>query len=264
MKGGLTMILAIDMGNTQTEIGLIEGTELLLTDRIATDTSRTEIEYAALFHTIMDLHGVDTSKVTGAIISSVVPPLIGIIREAVFRVFHLNPLVVGPGVKNGLKIRIDDPRTLGADLVVDSVGALSLAKPPLIVIDMGTATTIAYIDEDSTYRGGVIVPGARIAINALTEKTSMLPRISLEAPQMVIGTNTIDAMKSGAVFGQASMIDGMIDRIIDETGSSPHIIATGGISGSIVPYCRHSITISKELMIIGLYEIYKRNRPDEA
>ncbi|MDO4620121.1 MAG: type III pantothenate kinase [Lachnospiraceae bacterium] len=253
------MILAIDMGNTHIELGLVDDQGILMSERIKTDTNKTTTEYAVLLHTIFQIHQIDVKSIEGAIISSVVPPVVNLLRDAVKTVTGKTPLIVGPGVKNGLRLMIDNPKQLGSDFVVDAVGAIERYGAPLIIIDMGTATTYTYIDETKAFRGGTIMPGVRISLDALVSGTAQLPRISLDAPEHVVGTNTIASMSSGIVFGQASMLDGMIDRICDEMQVDAPVIATGGLSKLIVPHCRHKITIDHELMLHGLKIIYDRN-----
>ncbi len=254
------MLLAIDMGNTQIEIGILNGEKLMVSERLSTDLRKTESEYAVLLHTIFEIYAIDQNAIDGAIISSVVPPLTATIKHAVEKVAGVRPLIVGPGVKNGLKIMIDDPRTLGADIVVDSIGAINSVGAPVIVIDMGTATTITYVDEEECYRGGAYIPGLSVATNALVSATSKLQKIEYEAPEHVVATNTADALKSGAIYAQASMLDGMIDRISREMQTKPHVIATGGLAELVVPYCEHEITLDKELMLKGLKIIYDKNK----
>lgn len=226
---------------------------------MASDTLKTEHEYAVLMKQILELDNIDISTVEGGIISSVVPPLTGTLKKAIQRVTGHKPMVVGAGIKTGLNILIDNPAQLGSDLAVSAVAALNEYKPPIIAVDMGTATTIMVIDKNGSFLGGPIIPGVALSMNALASKTSQLPKVSIEAPKKVIGTNTIDSMKSGAVFGAASMLDGMIDRIEEEIGMSATVVATGGLSGSIVPYCKHEIICDDDLLLKGLAIIYEKN-----
>ena len=257
------MLLAIDMGNSHIEVGLIDGSRLMMSEYLGTDPLKTAAEYAISLHTILEIRGIDRSAITGAIISSVVPQLTFTLKQAVRTVTGITPLVVGPGVKNGLKIRIEDPKTLGADMVVGAVGAIEQYGYPLIVIDMGTATTMSSIDEHADFRGGVIIPGVQVSLEALVEKTSQLPRIPLSAPCHAIGTSTVASMQSGIIYGQASMIDGMIARFREEMTGDVRVVATGGLAGVIVPYCREKIILDPELMIKGLQVIYERNTKGE-
>ena len=254
------MIIALDTGNTNIVIGIVEDDRILFSARVATDHQKTEHEYAVFFRNIMLMHGINRHDITGGIISSVVPQVTDILKRAVMICCEVEPLVVGPGIKTGLNILIDNPRQLGSDLVVDAVAALAEYKPPLIILDLGTASTMSVVDAKGNYRGGVIIPGVRISLDALASRASQLQNISLEAPPHVIGTNTIDCMKSGLVFGQASMFDGMIDRIEEELGEKATVIATGGLARPIMTQCRHKILIDDDLLIKGLVQIYKKNQ----
>ncbi len=256
------MILAIDMGNTNIVIGCVDEEKVLFEERLATDLSKTELEYVVIFKTVLELYGIEKEKVTGAIISSVVPQLVNIIKSAVYKLIKVDPMVVGPGVKTGLNILMDEPRRVGSDLIVDAVAAINNYGTPLIVIDMGTATTMSVIDRKGNYIGGVIMPGIRVSVDSLVSRTAQLQRISLDAPDKVIGKNTINCMKSGVVYGNASCIDGMIDRLADEMGealSDIKVIATGGLARVILPECRHNIIQDDELLLKGLKIIYDKN-----
>lgn len=254
------MIIAVDIGNTNIVVGGIEADNVLFTERISTRTNKTELEYALDFKLIFELHHVADAQIEGSIISSVVPPLSNIMKTALAKLLSKEPLVVGPGVKNGLSIRIDNPAQLGSDLVVTAAAAIAAYQVPSIVIDMGTATTFSVINSKRQYIGGAIVPGAVVALNSLSSQTSQLPFISLEAPKQVIGSNTIDCMKSGSLFGNAAMIDGMIRRIRTELGENAIVLATGGIAPAILPYCEEKISYEPDLMLKGLALIYKKNQ----
>ena len=253
------MILALDVGNTNIVLGCIDDKNIIYEARIATDNRKTEYQYAVEFRSMLDIAGIDRAKITGAMMSSVVPPLISILKRAVELVAGCTPLVVGPGVKTGLNIMIDNPAQLGSDQVVDAIAALNEYRPPLIILDMGTATTVSVIDKKRNYLGGMIIPGVKISQESLTTSTSQLPKISIEAPKKVIGTNTVDCMKSGAIFGNAAMVDGVIDRIENELGEKTTVIATGGLAESIIPFCRRNIIIDDQLLIKGLKIIYDKN-----
>lgn len=254
------MILAIDMGNTNIEIGCVDDEKILFTERVSTDRRKTELEYAVLIKTILELRGVNAEKIDGAILASVVPPLTKIIGTAVEKVAGMKPMTVGAGLRSGINLKMDNPGSVGADLVVDSVAALKVYGAPCIVIDMGTATTITVVDRGGNYIGGVILPGVVVSVDSLANQTSQLPHISLEAPKKVIGKNTVDCMKSGIVFGQAAMLDGMIDRFEEELGYSCKVVATGGLSKVIVPHCRKDVILDPMLMMKGLKIIYDKNR----
>lgn len=254
------MILAVDMGNTHTEVGIVDGDRIAATSRIATDLKKTETEYAALLYMILTVRKISPDKVEGAVISSVVPSLTHVLKEAVKLTIGKKPLVVGPGIRNGLKIAIDDPKTLGADMVVDAVGGIKIYGSPLVIIDMGTATTITVVDKEGVFRGGAIVPGVKLSLEALAHGTSQLPMIGLESPGRAVGTNTIECMKSGIIYGQAALLDGMIDRMREEMGCEAKVVATGGLARVVIPYCRHEIILDNELMIKGLKLIYDMNK----
>lgn len=253
------MLLALDVGNTNICIGCIKGEEILFTGRLSTDHSKTADEYAISFNSIIRLYGYQAADIDGSIISSVVPPLNQTLKDAVNRLTGTTPLLVGPGVKSGLNILLDNPAQTGSDLVVDAVAAIAQYPKPLIIIDMGTATTVSVVNEQGGYMGGLILPGVRISQDTLTGRTSQLPRISLEAPPHVIGRNTIDCMKSGAIYGQAAMLDGLVERIEEELGQKTTVIATGGLAGCIVPYCKREIIYDNNLLLKGLRIIYEKN-----
>ena len=253
------MILTIDIGNTNIELGVVDEQGIVFQERISTDIDRTELEYAVLIKNALEVHGLTGDEITGSIMSSVVPPLVHIIKSAIKKLIGITPMVVGAGLKTGLDIKIDNPKTLGADIVVDSVAAKEIYGAPCIVIDMGTATTITVISKNGDYVGGVIVPGVRSSLEALVSDTSQLPRVSLSSPKRFICTNTIDCMKSGIINGQAALVDGMIDRFWQELGYRTNVVATGGLSRVIIPKCNHDITLNNDLMMVGLTLIYDRN-----
>lgn len=253
------MILAVDMGNSNIVIGCIDDRKIRFTERVSTDIHKTELEYAVLIKTIMEIHQISPENVTGSIISSVVPPLTHILKTSLRMILKQNPVVIGAGLKTGLNIKMDDPAQVGADLVVDSVAAYVCYGAPCIVIDMGTATTMSVIDDKGNYIGGVILPGVNVSLESLVSRTSQLPRISLATPKKVIGRNTVDAMQSGVIFGEASRIDGMIDRLEKELGCKTTIVATGELSKVILPHCSHDIKLDSSLMLKGLKIIYDKN-----
>ena len=253
------MILAIDIGNTNVVIGCIEGETISCIERIHTDTAETAAEYGIKLLQLLNYRGIDRYSFEGAIISSVVPQLTEAFRTAIQTITGIKPLVVGPGMKTGMNVRIDDPGTLAGDLVVGSVAAMQYYGTPVIVLDMGTATTIVLIDRDGSYRGGAIVPGVRLSLKALSSGTSLLPDISLTAPKKCIATNTVDSMRSGAVFGAVAMLDGMIERMEREIGYECKVVATGGLASSIVPMCKKDIICDDNLLLKGLWYLYKKN-----
>ncbi len=254
------MILAIDIGNTHIVFGGVDAGRIYFQARLSTDRNKTADEYAVIFKDLMEIHGVDRHKIEGAVLSTVVPPLIRVMNGALQKLIHKDALVVGPGIKTGLNILLDNPSQLGGDLVVGAVAALAQYKPPLIIMDLGTATTISVIDGKGNFRGGPIMPGIRLSLEALTANTSLLQQISLEAPPHVIGTNTVDAMQSGLVFGNACMLDGMISRIEEELGEKATVIATGGLASTICHHCRREILLDDDLLIKGLWLVYNKNQ----
>ena len=254
------MILAVDAGNSAVTLGCVEGRDILNLARLETSPGRSADEYAVLMERVLALRGVKLREFEGAAIASVVPPLTEILREAVKLVTGHDALVVGAGVKTGLNIGIDDPSQMGADLVAGAVAALDAHEPPVIIIDMGTATTMTVIDREARVLGGAIIPGVGISLEALASGTSQLPHISLDAPKKCISTDTIEAMRSGSVYGTAAMLDGMIERMEDELGESATVIATGGLGGCIIPYCRREITYDKNLLLNGLWALYQKNK----
>ncbi|MFQ9510223.1 MAG: type III pantothenate kinase [Lachnospiraceae bacterium] len=254
------MILAIDIGNSNIVVGLLEGEKTCFVERLATDHKKTELEYAISFKNILELYSIKVSDIEGGIISSVVPPISNTIKASIEKILNKEVKIVGPGLKTGLNIKIDNPAQLGSDRVVDAVAALNSFPVPLIVIDMGTATTISVIDKNRNYIGGVIIPGVKVSLESLSKHTSQLPKISLEAPRKTIGKNTIECMKSGTIFGNASLLDGMISRIEKEIGMKATVVATGGLSKFIVPHCHHEIIQDDNLLLKGLSLIYDKNK----
>ena len=246
------MLLAIDIGNTNIVIGGIKDNQIVFEARIATDRSKTSDQYAVDIKDILSLFDVKAEDIQDCIISSVVPPVFNSVRTGILKVTGKSPMVVGPGLKTGLKIHMDNPAQVGSDRIVIAVAALAEYKPPLILMDLGTATTLEVVGEDTSYLGGCIIPGVRISLDALTSRTAQLPGIRLEQPKRVIGKNTVDCMRSGIMYGTAAMIDGMLDRIEEELGTSTTVIATGGIAQFVVPLCRREIKLEKDLMLKGL------------
>jgi type III pantothenate kinase len=257
--GENSMILAIDVGNTNIVIGCLEGEQVKFVERVSTDLSKTELEYVVEFKTLFELYHIGIEDITGSIISSVVPPLTDILGAAIEKMLRSRPLLVGPGLKTGLNILMDNPGQVGADLIVNAVAGLKYYGAPLIIIDMGTATTISVVDEKKNYVGGMIIPGVKVSLDSLVDRTSQLPRISLDAPKKIIGRNTIDCMKSGIIIGQAAQMDGMIERIWEEIGTKAAVVATGGLAGRIIPHCKQDIIYDNELTLKGLGIIYRKN-----
>jgi type III pantothenate kinase len=253
------MILALDVENTNIVIGCFDGEEIYFTSRIAADRQKTGDEYAISFKSILEMHGVSLACVNGSIVASVTPALINVIKEALRLLLGTEPLVVGPGVKTGLNILMDNPSTLGSDLVVGAVAAMAEYPVPLIVVGLGTATTLLAVNEKKNFVGSVIAPGVALSAQALSEACDQLPRISIEAPRDVIGKNTIDCMRSGTVIGAAAMLDGLIERMEEQLGSHCTVIATGRLASVIVPQCRRDMTVDDTLLLKGLRRIYEKN-----
>ncbi len=254
------MILAIDIGNTNIVVGCFDKDQVLFVERVSTDHTKTELEYAISLKNVLEIYNIDPKAVSGGIISSVVPPLTNVLKASAEKILSGEVLVVGPGIKTGLNILMDNPASVGSDLIVDAVAAINEYPVPLIFIDMGTATTISVIDEEKRYRGGMILPGIRVSMDSLTSRTAQLPRISFDPPKKLIGRNTIDCMKSGMIYGNASCIDGMIRKIRKELGRDDlTVIATGGLSKAIIPYCEEKIIYDHELLLKGLRLIYEKN-----
>lgn len=254
------MLLAIDVGNSNIVIGCIDGGEISHVFRMVTDISKTEHEYAVGIKNILEFDGLKCDGFDGAIISSVVPPLVNVLKAAVKKLTGQSAVIVGAGVKTGMNILIDNPAQLGSDLVAGGVAAIAAYKLPVIIFDLGTATTVSAIDARANYIGGALYPGVALSMNALSSGTSQLPKVPIEPPSAAISANTIDCMKSGAIFGTASMLDGMIDRFEQELGMKATIVATGGLAHKIIPYCRHEITLDENLLLKGLGIIYEKNK----
>lgn len=253
------MILAIDMGNTNIVVGGIDSEQTYFVERITTNHVKTALEYAVNIKNILEIHQIDKKQVEGAIVSSVVPPLNATISSAVKKIFGFRPMLVGAGMKTGLNIIMDNPKTVGSDMIVDAVAAIREYPCPLVIIDMGTATTMSVVDHAGNYVGGVILPGLKVSLESLSSKTAQLPSISLDIPQKVIGKNTIDCMRSGIMYGTAGTIDGILDRMEHELGEPPTVLATGGLSRFVVPLCRHKIIYDEALLLKGLLILYQKN-----
>lgn len=254
------MLLAIDIGNTNLVIGCIKDDKILFKARIATDRLRTSDQYGVEIKNMMEAYGVQLTDIDDCIISSVVPPVFNSVRTGVIKILGKQPMVVGPGLKTGLNIHMDVASQVGSDRIVIAVAALAEYTAPLILMDLGTATTIEVVEPDNVYLGGIIFPGVRVSLDALTSRTSQLPGISLDKPKQVIGKNTVDCMRSGMMYGTAAMLDGLVDRIEEELGHTSTIIATGGLAQFITPLCKHDIILEKNLLLKGLNILYKKNK----
>ena len=254
------MLLAIDIGNTNIVIGCIRDDEILFEARIATDRTRTSDQYGVEIKNMLEAFGVRKEELTDCIISSVVPPVFNSVRTGVIKVIGKQPIVVGPGLKTGLYIQVDVPSQVGSDRIVIAVAALAEYEAPLILMDLGTATTIEVVEPGNVYLGGVIIPGVKVSVDALTSRAAQLPGISLDQPKSVIGKNTVDCMRSGVMYGTAGMIDGIVDRMEEELGHKSTLVATGGMAQFVTPLCKHEIILEKDLLLKGLNILYKKNK----
>ncbi len=253
------MILAIDIGNTNIVLGGLEGEKILFEARMATDLIKTSDQYCAELKSMLALFEVTPEVISGSIISSVVPPVLNSFKTAIRKLTGKACLVVGPGIRTGLNIRMENPAEVGSDLIVAAVAAIAEYGAPLLLVDMGTATTITAVDETGTFVGGCICPGVKISMEALTGRTAQLPGISLDEPQKAIGKNTRDCMRSGIMFGAAAMLDGLLDRMEAELGTPVKVVATGGIARFVIPLCRRELIYDRSLMLKGLGLLYRRN-----
>jgi len=253
------MIFTVDVGNSNIVLGGIRDNEIVFEARLRTDATKTSDEYCIDLKMILDVYNLSNADIEGSIIASVVPQVSNSMQTAIRKLTGKAPLVVGPGLKTGLNIAIDNPAQTGADLVVGCVAALREHKAPMIIIDMGTATTMIVLDKNSAMIGGAIIPGVKISMDALTSRTALLPGLQLDQPKRAIGRNTIDCMRSGLMLGSACMIDGMIDRMEEELGYQTTVIATGGIARFVLPMCRHEIIYDKDLIVKGLAALYREN-----
>ena len=254
------MLLAIDIGNTDTTLGVFEGEELRATWHMATGIHRRGDEYGALLLNLLHQQGLDTSDIKEIALCSVVPPLISTFDELFQRYFHISPLVVGAGVKTGVRIRMDNPREVGADRIVNAAAAHHLSGGPVIVTDLGTATTFDTVSKEGDYLGGAIAPGIITAAEALFTQAAMLPRVELTRPKRAIGTNTIAAMQSGIIFGYVGLIEGIVARIQQELGEKAKVVATGGVAELIAKATSVIDVVNPNLTLIGLRLIYLMNQ----
>ena len=254
------MILTVDIGNSNIVLGCAQGDKILHVVRMHTDPLKTSDEYWAQLQMQLQARGIDSSTIEGSIIASVVPQVLNSFQTAILKLTGKPSLVVGPGLKTGLNIRIENPNQLGADLVVGAVAALKLYKPPLVVVDMGTATTLVVLDENGTLVGGAICPGVQMSLNALTENTALLPGIQLDKPKRAIGRNTVDCMRSGIMYGTADMLDGLIDRMQKELGKEVTVVCTGGLARFVTPLCKKAMHYEKDLLTQGLLHLYRENK----
>ena len=253
------MILAIDIGNSNIVLGGVEGEKVLFEARLQTDTTKTSDQYCVELKILLEAYGISTQTIEGGIIASVVPRVLNSMQTAVRKLTGKKCLVVGPGLKTGLDIRLENPDQTGADLVAGCVAALREYKAPMIVIDMGTATTMTVLNAQGALVGGCICPGIKISMDALTERTALLPGLQLDQPKRVIGRNTIDCMHSGIMLGNACLLDGMVERMEQELGCKTTVVITGGIAKFVAPLCKREMIYDKDLLMKGLTYLYREN-----
>lgn len=251
--------LAIDIGNTNSVLGVYEGARLTGHWRMSSAPSRTSDEMKVFIRGFLEADKMRVGDIQAVAIASVVPALTPLFETACRCLFGAAPLVIGPGVRTGMPIRYDDPREVGADRIVNAVAAYAVHKKELIVVDFGTATTFDCVSSDGAYLGGIIAPGVGVSMDALFMKASKLPKVAMERPPHVIGKNTVHAMQSGLYYGYAAMVDGLIDRLTAEMGGSPVVIATGGIAPLIYPESKRIACIDEYLTLEGLRLIYELN-----
>ncbi len=254
------MLLAIDIGNSDTTIGFFEDEKLRATWHMATSIHRMADEYAALLFNLLEHEGLAPSDVKDIALCSVVPPLVTTFEELSQRYFHLSPLVVGAGIKTGVRIRMDNPREVGTDRIVNAAAAHHLYKGPVIIVDLGTATTFDTVSSEGDYIGGAIAPGIVTAAESLFTRAAMLPRVELAHPKRAIGTNTIAAMQSGIVFGYVGLIEGMVARIQQELEEKAKVVATGGFAELLAEETSVIDVVNPNLTLIGLRLIYLMNK----
>ncbi len=254
------MLLAVDLGNTNLTLGLFEGERLQRSMRVQTVLSRTADEYAALFHQLLAVHGVASGQVAASVLASVVPQLTDVVCQAVEIATSKRPLVVGPGVKTGVKVMYDNPHDVGTDRIVNAVAVFEREQRAAIVVDLGTATTFDCISGKGDYLGGVIAPGIQLSLNALVSRAAKLRAVEIAAPPKVIGRNTAHSLQSGAVYGYAALIDGLVEKIKAELGEPCCVIATGGLAGLIAPHSQTIERVDPNITLDGLRILFERNR----
>ena len=253
------MILTVDVGNANIVIGVVRNDKILFDAKLRTDITKTSDEYCIDLKMLMEVYKIQPEQIQGAIIASVVPQVLNSMQSAIRKLTGKSALVVGPGLKTGLNIQIENPSQTGADLVASAVAALQEHEAPLIIVDMSSTTTMTVLDKNGTLIGGSIGPGVKMSLDALTDRTALLPGLQLDQPKKVIGRNTTDCMRSGVMLGAACMLDGMVERMEQELGYRTTVIATGSIARFIVPMCRREIIYDKDLLVKGLAALYREN-----
>jgi type III pantothenate kinase len=253
------MLLVIDVGNTNIVYGLFDGAQLVHQFRVESSRARTADEYAVVLRQLLSMHEIGPGDVEAAIVASVVPSLTEPMVELVRRAFGREALVVGPGIRTGMSILVDNPREVGADRIVNAVAAYERFKSGVVVVDFGTATTFDCVTPKGEYLGGIIAPGVQISADALFARAAKLPRVEIAKPPKVVGRNTVHSMQSGIVYGYVGLVDGIVERIFDELGYTFSVIATGGLAGLIAPLSKNVQHVDDELTLVGLRILYERN-----
>lgn len=258
------MLLVIDVGNTNIVFGLFSGDKLTHQFRVESSRGRTSDEYAVFLRQLLAMHGVPEGAVQGAALASVVPPLTEPMCALVSKAFGVEAMVVGPGIRTGMALLVDTPREVGADRIVNAVAAYEKVQGPVIVVDFGTATTFDCVTPKGEYAGGVICPGIQISADALFTRAAKLPRVEIAKPSKVVGKNTVHSMQSGIVYGYVALVDGLVDRLVEELGHPCHVMATGGLAGVIAPLSRTVREVDDELTLTGLRILFERNKNEKG